>query len=416
MILKYKAILGLRVIAMLVVVVSGNPTTVQAQVRLGNDVFVEKELHRRTGKRLGVITNHASRLATGEFLVDVLLAKGVSVTALFGPEHGIRSDAAAGETVSDAKDEKTGIPIFSLYGKTKKPTPSMLANIDVLVYDIQDVGVRFYTYISTMGLCMEAAAEQGIPFIVLDRPNPLGGVKIDGPIIEDSLKSFVGMYPIPVVYGLTCGELATMINEEGWLANGVKCNLIVITMEGWKRAMRWEQTGLPWIPPSPNIKTPATTRVYPATCYFEATNFSEGRGTDRPFHLTGVPPERETAWGFSQVLRSLDSARIPGLKVERATFIPQSSKHQQQTCIGFTFDVEDWDTFRPVSTGLFILKKLEQNGLLKIREASLQRLVGRKNVLALLHLAQTPQALAKHWENDMLKFRALARKFFLYQE
>jgi uncharacterized protein YbbC (DUF1343 family) len=387
----------------------------QPRVQLGNEVLVAKELQSLQNTRVGLITNHTGRLSSGDFLVDVLIAKRINVVALFGPEHGNRGEAAAGERVSDTIDAKTGIRVFSLYGKVQKPTAEMLVNVDVLVYDIQDVGVRFYTYISTMGLCMEAAAEKGIPFIVLDRPNPLGGVKFDGPIIEDSLKSFVGMYPIPVVYGLTCGELATMINEEGWLANGVKCSLTVITMEGWKRAMRWEQTGLPWIPPSPNIKTPATTRLYPATCYFEATNFSEGRGTDRPFHLIGVPPERETAWGFSQVHRSLDSARIPGLKVERATFIPQSSKHQQQKCTGFAFDVEDWDTFQPVSTGLFILKKLKQNRLLKIREASLQRLVGRKNVLALLHLAQTPQALAKHWENDVLKFRAQARKFFLYQ-
>ncbi|MEK9136788.1 MAG: DUF1343 domain-containing protein, partial [Bacteroidota bacterium] len=227
---------------------------------------MSKELNLVKGKKVGLITNHTGRLSSGQHLVDTLLAQGISVVALFGPEHGVRGEAAAGEKVGDTIDAKTGIPVFSLYGKTRTPTSDMLRDVDVLVYDIQDVGARFYTYISTMGLCMKAAIESGIPFIVLDRPNPLGGLKVEGPILEDSLKSFVGMYPIPLVYGLTCGELAMMINGEGWLATSAKADLTVVRMEGWTRSMLWDDTGLSWIRPSPNIPTPVTALVYPGTC------------------------------------------------------------------------------------------------------------------------------------------------------
>lgn len=264
------------------IIASSATVFAQPGVKLGNDVLVERHLQLLEGKRVGLIVNHTARLSSGQYLVDMLVQRGIVIVALFGPEHGIRGEGLAGEKISDTKDEKTGIPIYSLYGKTRKPTAEMLANVDMLVYDIQDVGVRFYTYISTMGLCMAAAAEKGIPFIVLDRPNPLGGEKVDGPILDDSLKSFVGMYPIPIVYGLTCGELAKMINAEGWFAtkesgllNRLKCNLTVITMEGWKRKMPWGDTGLEWVPPSPNIKSAQTALVYPMTCLIEATNISE---------------------------------------------------------------------------------------------------------------------------------------------
>ncbi len=256
-------------------------TSCSAAVKTGADILVERRLDLVKGKQVGLITNHTGRLSTGEFLVDALRARGVHVVALFAPEHGIRGQAQAGASVQNETDSATGIPVYSLYGATTRIQQSMLKGIDLLIYDIQGLPVRFYTYLSTMGLSMEAAAEAGIPFIVLDRPDPLGGQIVDGPIMQDSLKSFVGMYPLPVVYGLTCGELAQMINRERWLSNGVQANLTVVPVEGWTRGMSWGETGLTWYPPSPNIPTAATAFVYPATCFIEGTNLSEGRGTSQ---------------------------------------------------------------------------------------------------------------------------------------
>jgi uncharacterized protein YbbC (DUF1343 family) len=288
----------------------------QPRVSTGADVLVAEHLDLLKGKRVGLITNHTGRVSSGEFLVDVLLGKKINVVALFGPEHGIRGEAAAGDAVDDGVDDQTGIAVYSLYGATRKPTPTMLEGVDILMYDIQDVGVRFYTYISTMGLAMEAAAEHGIPFVVVDRPNPIGGLKLDGPVLIDSLRSFVGMYPIPVAYGLTCGELAVMIKSEGWL-DLAKLDLTVIWMEGWKRTMLWDDTGCPWVRPSPNIPTPATALVYPATCFIEATNVSEGRGTERPFHFIGAPfIDGGTLSG------KLNALRLPGVRFSPTEFTP----------------------------------------------------------------------------------------------
>ncbi len=388
----------------------------QPRVKLGNDVLMEKRLDVLKNRRVGLVINHTARLSPGEFLVDALIAKGINIVVLFGPEHGIRGEAAAGEKVSDSKDEKTSIPVFSLYGKTRKPTAEMLANVDVLVYDIQDVGVRFYTYISTMGLCMEAAAEKRIPFIVLDRPNPLGGVKIDGPIIEDSLKSFVGMYSIPVVYGLTCGELALMINGEGWLTNRVKCKLTVIKMEGWKRTMTWDDTGLEWIPPSPNIKTSHAALAYPATCFIEATNLSEGRGTEKPFQFVGAPRSARAESAFTSLHRVLSSTRETGLRSRVVSFIPSSSKHKDKECVGVEFSVEDWSSFSPVATGVFVLRQLNAiYPLFEIQERSFLRLIGARKCLELLRSDDGVSEIASRWSDSVSRFRSRSKKYYLYR-
>lgn len=390
----------------------------QPKVKLGADVLLEKRLDLVKGKRVGIVTNHTGLLSSGKFLVDTLIALRVEIVALFGPEHGIRGEAAAGERVQDGIDVKTGLPVFSLFGDRQKPTPEMLNNVDVLLYDIQDVGARFYTYTSTMAFVMEAAAERNIPIIVLDRPNPLGGMQIDGPILEDSLRSFVGMFPIPVVYGLTCGELARMINGEYWLgpktsgvAYSLRAPLIVVEMEGWRRSMRWEDTNLHWIRPSPNIPSPSAALVYPATCFIEATNLSEGRGTERPFQMFGAP------FINGEVLSAaLTALHLQGVRFRPVDFTPRSSKFSGRLCHGVFIEVTEVAFFQPVQTGLYILQLLQQQYRqdFKLNEASLKRLLGSTGALKMLQKGDSPEKIVLTWEAELSQFRYLAERYYLY--
>jgi uncharacterized protein YbbC (DUF1343 family) len=380
-------------------------------VRIGADVFIENHLDLVRGKNVGVITNHTGRLSSGEYLVDALLNEGVDVVALFGPEHGIRGVVAAGESVHDTVDDKTGIRIHSLYGNVKKPTPEMLAGVDVLVYDIQDVGARFYTYISTMMLAMEAAAEKGIPFVVLDRPNPLGGILIDGPVMQDSLRSFVGMLPIPVVYGLTCGELASMINRERWLKGGSTVDLTVVRMEGWSRLMGWSATGLDWIAPSPNIPTSQTATVYPATCFIEATNISEGRGTDRPFETIGAP--------FIQgdtLASRLNELSLPGVRFFPFSFTPTSSKFKSVFCNGIRLEVSSQGDFLPILTGMHILQRIHQLWPEEVRFNSsfLARLLGIPGIEIQLAQGVHPDKIQASWIGPLEEFRTRSARYHFY--
>jgi uncharacterized protein YbbC (DUF1343 family) len=253
------------------------------KVQPGIEVLRASNFSLLQGKRVGLITNPTGVDSKLKATIDILFeAKNVKLVALFGPEHGVRGNVPAGEYVGHAVDSLTQLPAYSLYGKTRKPTAEMLRGIDVLVYDIQDIGCRSYTYISTMGLAMEAAAENNIEFIVLDRPNPLGGVRVEGNIVEKGFESFVSQYPIPYVYGLTCGELAKMLNEEGMLKK--KCNLTVVPMKGWQRTMSFEDTGLPWVPPSPHIPTSSTVRHYVSMGILgELGVIAEGVGYTLPF-------------------------------------------------------------------------------------------------------------------------------------
>lgn len=260
-------------------------------VKTGVEVLREQKFSGLTGKRVGLITNPTGVDSRLRSTVDILFeAAGVRLVALFGPEHGVRGDHAAGDHVGAATDSATGLPVYSLYGNTRKPTPDMLNGIDVLVYDIQDIGCRSYTYISTMGLAMEAAAERGIGFMVLDRPNPLGGLRVEGPPVANGFESFVSGYPVPYVYGLTCGELASMLNGERMLAHGVQCSLTVIPMKGWKREMNFAATGLPWVPTSPHIPESSTPAYYvSAGMLGELGVVSEGVGYTIPFQVYAAP-------------------------------------------------------------------------------------------------------------------------------
>lgn len=263
----------------------------QAQVKLGIEVLRDSNFELLQGKRVGLITNPTgvdSRLvSTADILHQAAKAGILQLTGLYAPEHGVRGNVVAGATVTGSKDPKTGVPVHSLYGSTKKPTREMLKDVDVLVFDIQDIGSRSYTYISTMGLAMEAAGESGIPFVVLDRPNPLGGLRVEGnEVIKPGFSSFVSQYPIPYVHGMTVGELARLFNGEGLLKNNVKCDLTVVEMKGWKRSLNWKATGLPWVPTSPHIPTPESATYYPATGIIgELGTLQIGVGYTLPFQL-----------------------------------------------------------------------------------------------------------------------------------
>ncbi len=386
----------------------------QTVISTGADVLIKEKLVLVQGRRVGLITNQTGRLSSGEFLLDALRAKGVRVTALFGPEHGIRGAAGAGKKVGDSVDAVTGIPIFSLYGKQRSPTKVMLRNVDVLVFDIQDVGARFYTYISTMKLCMEAAAGKGIPYVVLDRPNPLGA-RIDGPLIEDSLRSFVGPVRVPVVYGLTIGELAAMINKKGWLEGGAQANLTVVWMEGWVRGMRWNDTGLPWVGPSPNIPTPATVDIYPATCFLEATNVSEGRGTAEPFRQFGAP-----FLNADTLAARLNARVLPGVSFSPASFTPVSSKHKGEVCYGARATITDPASFRPVVTGLTIIRVLLDFSLcwnqVQLNPLSLGRLLGIKRAYDVLIEGGDPGALEQTWKKQTEEYIAGLKPYLHYPD
>jgi uncharacterized protein YbbC (DUF1343 family) len=377
---------------------------------VGADVLLAERLDLLKGKRVALVTNHTARLASGEHLADALLRRGVVLKRLFGPEHGIRGVVTGGESVSDSVDAATGIPVVSLYGKTNKPTPEMLADIDVLLYDIQDVGARFYTYISTMALCMEAAASRGIPFVVLDRPDPLGGNRVDGPVLEDTLRSFVGIAPIPVVYGLTAGELARLLAGEKMIAGTP--DLIVVPMKGWRRGMTWRETGLSWIAPSPNIPTPETAIAYPATCILEATNLSEGRGTRFPFQIFGAP-----FVDGARLAQSLRHLELPGVEFDSISFTPTTSKHAGVLCHGVSMNVVDQDRFSPVATGLHILREVERlhGADLTIRRNGFLRLMGSASVYERLKSGEDVDAISCSWVREAAKFGEKREKYFLYR-
>lgn len=296
-------------------------TSLQAQVvKPGIDVLRERDFDVLKGKRVGLVTNPTGVASNLEATIDILSkAPGVKLVALYGPEHGVRGDVEAGRYIEDyAIDDATGLPVYSLYGKNRKPTRQMLSGIDVLVYDIQDIGARSYTFISTMGRCMEAAAEEGIEFVVLDRPNPLTGERVEGSVLDLRFRSFIGEFPIPYVYGLTAGELATMINEEGWLNGGRRCNLTVVPLQGWKRWMWWDDTGLQWIPTSPHIPRSDTPMFYVMTGLLgELGTANQGVGYTLPFELVGAP------WIDSRnFAKALNARALPGILFRPLSYKP----------------------------------------------------------------------------------------------
>jgi uncharacterized protein YbbC (DUF1343 family) len=303
---------------------------------------------RLNGLRVGVLANPASIDRTFRHIVDGLAsARDFKLTAIFGPQHGFRSDLQDNMVETPhAEDAARNVPVFSLYSETREPTPEMLDLIDVLVIDIQDVGARIYTFIYTMANCLRAAARKGLPVIVCDRPNPIGGEAIEGPMLEKGYESFVGQFPIPMRHGLTIGELARLFNES----YGIGAELEVIAMQGWSRGMYWDQTGLPWVMPSPNMPTLDSAIVYPGTVLFEGTMLSEGRGTTRPFELIGAP------WlDGEQLAARLNASGLQGVHFRPAIFEPTFQKHAGETCSGCQIHVTDRQAFEPVKVGVALM-------------------------------------------------------------
>lgn len=330
---------------------------VHDKFRLGIDVLRAQDFAPLRGLKVGAICNATSVDARFEHLADLLArAPGVELAALFGPEHGVRGEAQDMIGVDHALDPLTRRPVHSLYGATFEslsPTPQSLEGLDALVFDIQDVGSRYYTYVYTMALCMRAAARAGIAFFVLDRPNPIGGLDVEGNLVHPGFESFVGLFPLPNRHGMTAGELARHFNE----AHGIGCALTVVPCEGWRRDMWWEQTGRAFIPPSPNMPTVDTACVYPGLCLVEGTNLSEGRGTTRPFELVGAPfldPVR-----FAEALRA---EALDGVAFRATSFCPTFQKHAGHSCGGVMIHVTDRAAFRPVRTGVALLRAAKEVG------------------------------------------------------
>jgi len=384
-----------------------------AAVRTGlDDVGEQKDLFK--GKRVGIIANHTSYNRQGRHIVDVFREMAdVRVVALFSPEHGLRGTEEAGVKVDGQTDPVSGLPVYSLYGKINKPTPAMLANVDVLVFDMQDVGARFYTYLYTMSLAMEAAAEVGKRFIVLDRPNPINGVQIEGPILEPAFATFVGLYPIPVRYGMTVGELAKMINGEGWLANGVKADLVVVPMTGWARRMWYDGTGLSFIKPSPNMPDLETATIYPGLCLLEGTNVSEGRGTTMPFRQFGAP------WmAADKLCTRLNELRLPGISFTTTTFTPTSSKHKDQLCQGIKLAVTDRGKLEPFRTGVEIVNAIHalHKDRFEWRAAHFDHLCGTDTIRNAIVAGASLEELKKRRQTECEAFRQTRTKYLLYVE
>jgi uncharacterized protein YbbC (DUF1343 family) len=393
-------------------------------VQTGLDVVASNHFAEFAGKRAGLITNQTGVDQQGRHIADLLAAAPrVKLQALFAPEHGIRGEAEAGAKIFTTVDKKTGVKIYSLYGETRKPT--MLKGIDVLIFDMQDVGARFFTYISTMSLAMEAAAESGVSFFVLDRPNPIGGEIVEGPLLDPKHKSFVGIQPIALRHGMTVGELAFMFNEKGWLKGGIKCDLHVIKMtgppvngvSGWRRDMLFDDTGLKWIPPSPNIPTSQTALLYPGTCLLEATNFSEGRGTDEPFERVGAP------WANSDDLIAKLREFTSSLWLRPTDFIPLSKpgkalnpKFKGAVCHGILVDVLDPNSFPAVAFGIHLLGALQElyPKRIGIKKDVLTRLSGQPWVFEMLQSGVAAQKIIARCEADAKRFREMRSPYLLY--
>lgn len=380
----------------------------KAKVAPGIEVLMNKKGMLK-GKKAGLITNPTGVDSRLNSSIDLLHQDpDIELTALFGPEHGVRGDAQAGDKVESYIDEKTGLPVYSLYGDTRKPTPEMLKNIDVLLFDIHDVGTRFYTYIYTMAYAMEAAKENDIPFIVLDRPNPQGGIKVEGPVLDPNYSSFVGRYPIPLIHGMTAGELAKLFNQEF----NIGADLTVVKMKGWKRRMSFEDTGLPFVLPSPNMPTVDTSAVYPGTGLIEGTNISEGRGTTKPFELIGAPFIKST-----ELAEKLNSLKLSGVRFRAASFTPTFSKHQNKLCHGVELYVTNRSAFQPVKTGISIIKTIHDlypEDFQFLSSNNFNRLIGNGWVKTMIEEGASVEEIVKKYEAEQKRFMDIREKYLLY--
>ncbi len=385
----------------------------------GPEPGIEVLLHERAselkGKRIGLVTNMTGFDRDLRSDIDLLAGRDdFRLVALFGPEHGVRGDAQAGAHVDASRDAATGLPVHSLYGEHREPTPEMLHGIDLLLFDIQDVGARFYTYPYTLANVMRAAKRDGIPVWVLDRPNPVGGTKVEGPVLEPAQASFVGMFPIPVRHGMTIGELARLFNGEF----GIGADLSVVPMRGWQRGDAEPGDAMPWVPPSPNMPTRDTALVYLGTALLEGTNVSEGRGTTRPFEIIGAPfvDARELA-------ERLNALALPGVRFRPTSFTPSFSKHEGKACGGVQIHVIDRDGYQPFLTGVAVVKTLHDLYPQQFRFQSdapgaapgfFDKLAGNAWLREMIENGDSLEAMQARWQPELRRFEAVRGRYLLY--
>jgi len=415
----------------------------EGRVLVGADLLFSERLDLLQGKRVGLVTNHTALLSDGRHVADAIAGRDdMELAALLCPEHGIRGDTTG--LIPDGMDQQTGVPIYSLYGKTKKPTAPMLEGVDLLVFDIQDVGARFYTYISTLGHVMGAAAKKEIPVVVLDRPNPITGTRVAGPVAEDSMLSLmvpirkdsitgtwvedplgedstlslVAFAPIPIMHGMTVGELALMYNGQGWLEDGLRAHLTVIRMKNWTRNLWYDETGLQWVKPSPNMPTLNTAVVYPGTCLFEGVKVSDGRGTERPFEYIGAP------WlNTAQVIELLENMSLPGVQFEPIQFTPTkrpqnvtAPEYANQGCNGIMLEVTEREEYQAVRTGIVLLWAIlmVHPDRLEWKENRFDRLAGTTTVRSMLERGRDPDQVIDSWNERLRAFEEVRKKYLLY--
>ena len=399
-------------------------TVAPPAVTVGAEVLADTGFEALDGARVGLIANHTS-LVRGRHLIDVLHeAPNVELVAVFAPEHGVRGDEGAGELIDDEVDAATGVPILSLYGATRRPTLDMLEGIDTIVYDLQDVGGRFYTYISTMGLAMQTANEAGVRFVVLDRPDPSGGNIVSGYVLEPEHVSFIGQYPIPAAYGMTAGEIAQAIVGERWLEGLEGLDLTVVPMRGWQRGMEWTETGLEWIPPSPGLQTAESAVTYLGTVLFEATSISYGGGTMLVFEHIGAP------WADARLMAlELNARGLEGVTFRSANFIPYplwgrttNPRLNGELMHGVRIVIDDPATFDPVAAGVHLLdafwREARVNGVeddeYVNRNAAMTLLAGTERLVADLSSGVTAHEIIDGWAEDLATFREIRARYLLY--
>lgn len=374
-------------------------------VRTGIDVLVQDGLALLSGARVGLVTNHTGLTREGVPTVDALhAAPHLALRALFGPEHGIRG--LVDEAVPDGRDEKTGLPVYSLYGERQEPTDTQLEGLDTLVFDIQDIGCRFYTYLSTLGHCLIAAARRGLRLVVLDRPNPLGGIAVEGPLADESRLSFTAFHPIPIRHGMTLGEMARLLAAE----RGLGANLVIVRCEGWRRADWWDATGLTWVNPSPNMRSLTQATLYPGVGLLETTNLSVGRGTDTPFEHFGAPWLEARAVAYR-----LNAANLPGVRFIPVRFTPRASKFAGESCGGVSLLVTDRGRFAPVRTGLEIARTLREVHRDDWQASKYLTLLASRAAMDRLMAGEGYAAMEKGWRADLKGFQTARSQFLLYE-
>ena len=380
-----------------------------AVVKPGLETFLANVPERLRGKRFAFLTNSSAIDRSSTSAIDLVAQhKDLKLVALLAPEHGIRGDAMNGVRIEDEVDSKTGVPVYSLYkAEDRGPSDAMLKDADFILYDLQEVGGRTWTYVSSMALSMQAAARKKIPIVVLDRPNPIGGEIIEGALLDSAFKSFVGIYPIPARHGMTVGELAQLFNQK----YGIGADLIVAKVEGWKRSQWQDETGIPWVNPSPNLRSLAALTSYPGTVYFEGTTLSEGRGTDRPFEQIGAP------WlNATEVARVMNEKRLPGIRFEAITMAvaPTAAKHKGLTIPAIRFVITDRNAYRPVRTSLMLIDEIKRQHPKDFAwRPSIDRLTGTDKVRLAIDAGQLAPVL-EQWDREAEQFRESRKPYLLY--